>query len=48
MPTRNARNGSLFIDGGRIVIKNAEYRKTAHQWMKTAGAIHAGTIQGHI
>ncbi len=27
MPTRNARNGSLFIDGGRIVIKNAEYRE---------------------
>ena len=27
MPTRNARNGSLFVDGGRIVIKNAEYRE---------------------
>jgi queuine tRNA-ribosyltransferase len=27
MPTRNARNGSLFIDGGRIVIKNAEYKE---------------------
>jgi queuine tRNA-ribosyltransferase len=27
MPTRNARNGSLFIDRGRIVIKNAEYRE---------------------
>ncbi|MBN2420332.1 MAG: tRNA guanosine(34) transglycosylase Tgt [Deltaproteobacteria bacterium] len=25
MPTRNARNGSLFVDSGRIVIKNAAY-----------------------
>lgn len=25
MPTRNARNGSLFTDNGRIVIKNAAY-----------------------
>jgi queuine tRNA-ribosyltransferase len=27
MPTRNGRNGSLFIDEGRIVIKNAEYKE---------------------
>ncbi len=27
MPTRNARNGTLFIDSGRIVIKNSEYRE---------------------
>ncbi len=25
MPTRNARNGSLFTDSGRLVIKNAAY-----------------------
>ncbi|MBN1592244.1 MAG: tRNA guanosine(34) transglycosylase Tgt, partial [Candidatus Coatesbacteria bacterium] len=25
MPTRNARNGSLFVDCGKIVIKNAQY-----------------------
>lgn len=25
MPTRNARNGTLFIRGGRIAIKNAKY-----------------------
>ncbi|NLA75547.1 MAG: tRNA guanosine(34) transglycosylase Tgt [Deltaproteobacteria bacterium] len=27
MPTRNARNGSLFIDGGRVVIKNMKYKE---------------------
>ena len=27
MPTRNARNGTLFTDGGRIVIKNSCYRE---------------------
>lgn len=27
MPTRNARNGSLFTDRGRIVIKNSAYRE---------------------
>ncbi len=27
MPTRNARNGSLFTDRGRLVIKNAAYRE---------------------
>ena len=27
MPTRNARNGSLFTDHGRIAIKNAAYRE---------------------
>ena len=26
MPTRNARNGMLFTSGGRLVIKNAQYR----------------------
>lgn len=26
MPTRNARNGSLFIKGGKINIKNAQHR----------------------
>ncbi|HKQ96645.1 MAG TPA: tRNA guanosine(34) transglycosylase Tgt, partial [Candidatus Polarisedimenticolia bacterium] len=26
LPTRNARNGSLFTPGGRILIKRAEYR----------------------
>jgi len=26
MPTRNARNGQAFVDGGRIVIKQARYR----------------------
>ncbi|HUT02956.1 MAG TPA: tRNA guanosine(34) transglycosylase Tgt [bacterium] len=27
MPTRNARNGTLFVDGGRLVIKNAKYAR---------------------
>jgi len=27
LPTRNARNGTLFVDDGRIVIKNARYRE---------------------
>jgi queuine tRNA-ribosyltransferase len=27
MPTRNARNGSLFTRQGKIVIKNAQYRR---------------------
>jgi queuine tRNA-ribosyltransferase len=27
MPTRNARNGSLFTDRGRIVIKNSAYKE---------------------
>jgi len=27
MPTRNARNGSLFTDQGRLAIKNAAYRE---------------------
>ncbi len=27
MPTRNARNGQVFVPGGRIVIKNARYRE---------------------
>ena len=27
MPTRNARNGSLFTESGRIVIKNSEYKE---------------------
>ena len=26
MPTRNARNGHLFIRGGRVIISNAEHR----------------------
>jgi queuine tRNA-ribosyltransferase len=26
LPTRNARNGMLFVSGGRIVIKNAKHR----------------------
>ncbi len=26
LPTRNARNGMLFVGGGRLVIKNARYR----------------------
>ena len=26
LPTRNARNGTLFVEGGRVVIKNARYR----------------------
>jgi queuine tRNA-ribosyltransferase len=26
LPTRNARNGTLFVDGGRLVIKNARFR----------------------
>lgn len=26
MPTRNARNGQAFVQGGKIVIKNATYR----------------------
>jgi len=26
MPTRNARNSSLFTSEGRVVIKNAQYR----------------------
>ena len=26
MPTRNARNGMLFTSGGRLVIKNSQYR----------------------
>ena len=25
MPTRNARNGTLFVNGGKIVIKNQAY-----------------------
>lgn len=37
MPTRNARNGSLFIDGGRIVIKNAEYREDDSPLDKNCG-----------
>jgi queuine tRNA-ribosyltransferase len=27
MPTRNARNGTLFTSGGRVQIKRAEYRR---------------------
>ncbi len=27
MPTRNARNGSLFTSQGKVVIKNAQYRE---------------------
>jgi queuine tRNA-ribosyltransferase len=30
MPTRNARNGTLFVPGGRIVIKNERYAKDDH------------------
>jgi queuine tRNA-ribosyltransferase len=26
MPTRNARNGQVFVRGGKLVIKNAKYR----------------------
>ncbi|MDP7114385.1 MAG: tRNA guanosine(34) transglycosylase Tgt, partial [Myxococcota bacterium] len=26
LPTRNARNGTLFVHGGRLVIKNARFR----------------------
>ena len=26
MPTRNARNGSLFVKGGKINIKNSQYQ----------------------
>ncbi len=26
MPTRNARNGQVFVSGGKLVIKNARYR----------------------
>jgi queuine tRNA-ribosyltransferase len=26
LPTRNARNGQVFVSGGRVVIKNARYR----------------------
>ncbi|MBN1907514.1 MAG: tRNA guanosine(34) transglycosylase Tgt [Deltaproteobacteria bacterium] len=37
MPTRNARNGSLFIDGGRIVIKNAEYKEDNSPLDETCG-----------
>ena len=27
LPTRNARNGMLFVEGGRIVIKHARYKQ---------------------
>jgi queuine tRNA-ribosyltransferase len=27
LPTRNARNGSLFTSQGRVVIKNAQYAR---------------------
>lgn len=29
MPTRNARNGCLFTTGGRVIIKQAQYRDDA-------------------
>jgi len=29
IPTRNARNGQVFTSGGKVVIKNAQYRHDA-------------------
>mgnify|MGYP003525137648 FL=1 len=26
MPTRNARNGQAFVDGGKVIVKQAKYR----------------------
>jgi queuine tRNA-ribosyltransferase len=29
MPSRNARNGCLFVPGGRLIIKNSQYKEDA-------------------
>jgi queuine tRNA-ribosyltransferase len=31
LPTRNARNATVFIPGGRILLRNAEYKNDAQQ-----------------
>ena len=48
MPTRNARNGSLFTSGGRLNIKNAAYTDDRGRLMKTATVILAPIIPGPI
>ena len=38
MPTRNARNGHLFISSGVVKIRNAVHRTDTGRWMKTVTA----------
>ena len=49
MPTRNARNGTLFTSVGRLSIKREEFKyDKACPSTQTAVVIHAGTIRADI
>ena len=48
LPSRNARNGCLFTRAGKISIKQTQYKDDDSRWMRTAGAIRAGTFRGLI
>ncbi len=46
MPTRNARNGSLFTWSGKIAIKNEKHKFDQALLTVIADAIPAGTYRG--
>ncbi len=48
MPTRNARNGTLFTSQGRVSIKRTEYRTDAGRSILTAAVLHAEIIRVRI
>ncbi len=44
MPTRNARNGSLFTSGGKIAIKNAQYADDPRPLDGECGCVTCRTV----
>ena len=44
MPTRNARNGSLFTSSGKIAIKNARYAGDSGPLDERCGCVTCSTV----
>jgi queuine tRNA-ribosyltransferase len=44
MPTRNARNGSLFTSGGKVAIKNARYADDLRPLDERCGCVTCRTV----
>ena len=44
IPTRNARNGTLFTSGGKVVIKNARYARDASPLDENCGCYACGNF----
>ncbi len=44
MPTRNARNGHLFVTDGVVKIRNAKHKAIPRRWTPSVIAIHVAII----